>query len=190
MLKKIVLVILAVAVSILITQIEVRTEPESSNIEPLKIEEKIINNKDIGKVEIVKKIANTFPENKEVMVAIAIEESNLNPNAIGYNCFYKLGGETYDTLIKRKIDLNSVSKTRLTNYVSTFCRKGHEKYSWSQDGGIMGINGAKAHEMNVDQNLLKAKKIYSSQGITAWTSYKTGRYKANLAEAQRLLNLL
>jgi hypothetical protein len=136
---------------------------------------------------IVQKIAEAFPNNKEVMVAIALEESGLTLDKTGYNCFYKLGGTTYDSLIERNIDLNSVSKERLKGYVSTWCRKGHEKYAWSKDGGLLQVNNAKPIHYTLDGNLEEAKRRYKEKGLNAWVSYSTGRYQKHLAEAKKLL---
>jgi hypothetical protein len=139
------------------------------------------------KLSIVKKIADKFPNHKETMVAIAIEESQLNPNSIGYNCRYKIEGDTFDNLTKVKIDLSNIVKEKKTGYVSTFCRKGDEKYAWSKDGGVLQINNPTPYELTVNGNLERAKEKLETQGLTAWTSYSTGRYKANLKEARNLL---
>lgn len=137
---------------------------------------------------IVDKIADTFPENTEVMVAIALKESGLNKNATNYNCFYKVGGDTYDKLIKTYIDISVVSKTRQKGYVSTFCRKGHEKYAWSKDGGIFQINNPTEEHYTIEGNLATARHKYDTQGLIAWTAYKTGAYKKYIPLARDLLN--
>jgi len=186
--KKIILALLFILFCLLINPWA--NQISEQEVEPVIEVQKEIPVKDISKVEIVKKIAQTFPENKEVMVAIALEESALNPNAVGYNCYYKLGGETIDSLTKNKIDLNSISKTKQKGYISTFCRKEHRDMAWSTDGGIMGIHKATNNEMSVNVNIQKARKIYDTQGILAWSSYSTGRYKENLNEAKRLLELI
>ena len=138
-----------------------------------------------SKQEIVKKIAVAFPNNKEVMLAIAIEESGLNPNAINYNCRYKIGGSTYDKLTQLNIDLNTVIKERKAGYVSTWCRKGHEKFAWSVDGSLFQINGVS--KLSVDESIKRAKIKYETQGLTAWVAYKTGGYKKHLETARELL---
>ena len=134
---------------------------------------------------IVQKIAEAFPNNKEVMVAIALEESGLNNNAVNYNCRYKIGGQTYDKLTHLYIDLNTVTKERKKGYVSTWCRKGHEKYAWSMDGSLFQINGYS--KLTVDESIEKAQEKYNTQGLNAWVSYSTGRYQKHLAEAKKLL---
>jgi hypothetical protein len=188
--KKIIIALVFILGCLLINPWANQISDKAKEVEPIIEVQKEIPVKDISKVDIVKQIANTFPENKEVMVAIALEESALNPKAIGYNCYYKLGGDTIDSLTKNKIDLNSISKTKQTGYVSTFCRKEHRDMAWSTDGGIMGIHKATTHEMSVNVNIQKAREIYNTQGINAWSSYTTGRYKDNLVEAKRLLELI
>lgn len=135
---------------------------------------------------IANKIKEVFPENPKVMVAIAIEESRLNPKAKGYNCYYKLDESgVYDPLLHRKINITFVYKQREKGVVSTFCRKGHEAQAWSSDGGIFQINGK--HVTDVDHNLELARHKYDTQGLDAWVSYNTGRYKKHLPEATKLL---
>lgn len=144
--------------------------------------------KQTSKEYIVGKIKETFPEQTKVMLAIAIEESRLDPNAKGYNCYYKLSstGE-YDNLIRRKIDITFVYKKRESNQiVSTYCRKGHEKYAWSTDGGLYQVNNAK--NLDLEHNLIQARQKYDTQGLSAWVSYTSGRYKKHLATAEKLLD--
>ncbi len=126
------------------------------------------------------------------MLAIAIEESSLNPSKINYNCRYKKTTEnngTFDKLTGNWLSLDNVSssKTSITGYVSTWCRQGQEKFAWSKDGGVFQINNPTANDFNVDNNIISAKAKLSTQGLKAWTAYTTGRYKDNLIEAKKLL---
>lgn len=183
--------ILLIAVIALSVKPEVATVPEQVEIK----KEIVVETKKPKssfytdeKKAIAKKIASTFPENKETMVAIGLKESGLNKDATSYNCYYKTGGDTYDSIVKKYIDISTVSKTRLSGYVSTFCRKGHEKYAWSKDGGVLQVNKPTDYHYTVEGNLATARIIYDNQGLSAWTAYNTGAYKKYLPTARELLN--
>ncbi len=87
---------------------------------------------------IEEKIADTFPENPSIMIAVAKAESGLNPLATNRN---KNG---------------------------------------TRDIGLMQINSIHGYGdldmMDVDKNLDAARKIYDSQGITAWAAFNNGSY--------------
>jgi len=122
-----------------------------------------------------------FPEEPEIMLAIAKAESSLNSKAESYNCRYKLGGKTYDKLTQTYIDLETISKKRLPGYVSTFCRSGHEKFGWSKDSGLFGINSVHTtEELSIEEHVKLARKIYDSETKNAWVSYKHGLHKKYL----------
>jgi hypothetical protein len=134
---------------------------------------------------IVQKIAETFPEEKKTMLAIAIAESGLKTTAVNYNCRYKVGGSTYDKLTDTYIDLKMTSKSQKGGYISTWCRKGDNAKAWSKDGSIFQINGIQTD--SVDENIRLAKQKYDTQGKKAWVAYKTGSYTKHLKEAEQLL---
>lgn len=128
------------------------------------------------------------------MVAIAIEESGLNPNATSYNCRYKIATKAdknreFDKLTHAWINLDKVSSSKVSvkGYISTYCRNGQTNLAWSKDGGLLQINNPTLADYNVDINLQKAKDKFETQGLGAWTAYSTGRYKANVEEAKKLL---
>lgn len=134
--------------------------------------------------ELIKKY---FPEKPHIMIAIAKEESQLDPNAVNYNCRYKIStkGATrttvYDSLTHTYIDLAVVSKERLKGYVSTWCRPGHSVYAWSKDSGLFGINSVHTTEkLSPEEQVKLARAIYEKYGLDAWVSYKTGRYLKHL----------
>lgn len=148
-----------------------------------------------SKLDLVKKIAEAFPNHKTIMVAIAIEESGLNPKATSYNCRYKIAtkddsNREFDKLTRAWINLDKVSssKKQVSGYVSTYCRKRQENLAWSKDGGLLQINNPSKEHYIVENNLETAKNKLESQGLNAWVSYSTGRYKANLDEAKQLLS--
>lgn len=157
--------------------VEIINVSEQPKIAPVSVEKpkKVVSTKEQEKLEIVRKIAEQFPEHKTVMVSIALEESRLNPNAIGYNCFYKNG---------------VVYKERVTGAVSKACLAEHRSYAWSKDGGVLQIHQPTAKEMTVDGNLASAKQKFDIQGLSAWSAYNSGRYKKNIPEAQRLLAMI
>lgn len=132
-------------------------------------------------------IEKYFPEKPHIMYAIAKEESALNPNAVNYNCRYKISqkGKTkttvYDSLTATHIDTAIVSKERLPGYISTWCRKGHFQYAWSKDSGLFGINSVHTtQQLSPEEQVKKARAIYEKQGLNAWVSYKTKRYQRHL----------
>lgn len=142
------------------------------------------------KLEVVRAIAKTFPDNAQKMVAISIEESGLNKNIVGYNCRYKIGGATHDSLTGYNIDLSNISKESKKGYVSTFCRAGHEKFAWSKDGGALMIHQPTAYEMTLKGNMETARNKYDKAGLNSWVAYSTGRYAKHLKEADKLLAMI
>lgn len=113
-------------------------------------------------------IEKYFPEEPEVMLAIAKAESSLNSNAINYNCFYDKKG--------------NVHRTRPKGGVSKQCNKGHEKFAWSKDGCAMQINSIHGFDITTPEGcFMAARKVYEQQGKRAWVAYNTGAYKKYLA---------
>lgn len=131
-------------------------------------------------------IKEHFPEEPKTMLAIAKEESGLNPNAESYNCRYKLSKKgakdtVYDNLTHTYINLGVIVKKKQPGYVSTWCRPGDQKYGWSKDSGLFGINSVHTDEkMTPLEQVQLARKIYDTEGKNAWVSYKTGRYEKHL----------
>lgn len=172
-----------------VRQSEVNVKEVLSAIYPKKVVKKTVSkphynhNETMVERELKYKpiIAKYFPEETEIMLAIAKAESSLNSKAESYNCRYKLGGKTYDNLTKTYIDLETISKKRLPGYVSTFCRHGHEKFGWSKDSGLFGINSVHTtEELSIEEHVKLARKIYDSETKNAWVSYKYGLHKKYL----------
>lgn len=96
--------------------------------------------------QIISLIKKTFPENPEVMVAIAKSESgkSLNQNAVNIN------------------------------------RNG------SKDCGLMQINSIHGYDCEwlkiPENNMIVARKIYDTQGLSAWVSYNSKNYLYNLPQ--------
>ena len=172
------------------TTLEQSIKKEDKTSQKAKIQAKTPHQESLiqHKEEMAQQIAEVFSENPVTMVAIALAENRtLDPKKTNYNCFYKLGGDTYDSLIQRNIDLNSISRERLKGYVSTWCRSGHQKYAWSTDGGLLQVNDPKPEHYTVEGNLEEARRKYELQGFKAWTTYKSEEYKKYLALAGELL---
>lgn len=143
-----------------------------------------VNNEDLYYLDLIKKY---FPEKPHIMVAIAKEESQLDPNAVNYNCRYKISSKgatpttVYDSLTHLYIDISIVSRDRLKGYVSTWCRPGHSRFAWSKDSGLFGINSVHTTEkLSPEEQVKLARNIYDTYGLEAWVSYKTGRYLKHL----------
>ena len=144
-----------------------------SAIQPKKQAKKVVSQpKDVWTAREAKYkplIEKYFPEEPEVMLAIAKAESSLNSNAINYNCFYDKQG--------------NVHKTRPKGGVSTHCKKGHEKFAWSKDGCIFQVNDIHGKDISTVEGCLQgARKVYEKQGKRAWVAYNTGAYKKYLAK--------
>ena len=103
-------------------------------------------------------IDEIFGEKAETATAVLMHESGLRLDAINYNCRY-----------------NGKSKT---------CKVGDEKNSISLDCGIAQINFkgkvCPKELLTLKGNMEAVAKIYKSQGLKAWVSFTTGRYKVYL----------
>ena len=110
---------------------------------------------------IVCKIKETFPEEPDVMLAIAIAESQLNNDAVGYNCYYE--GK------------------------STSCKKGDKHLAWSSDSGLFQIHKASEHEKTLEGNLQAARKLYDKRNKSPWCAYTSGAYLKYLPEARSMI---
>lgn len=140
------------------------------------------------KEDMAKEIAKVFPENSVTMVAIALAENKkLDPMATSFNCRYKIGGKTFDTLTGVWIDLSDIIKEQKKGYVSTWCRSGHQKYAWSKDGGLLQVNDPKPEHYTISGNLSEARKRYDEKGLNAWTTYWSKEYLEYVSQAKKLL---
>lgn len=106
----------------------------------------------------VQLIQETFPEDKEIAVAVAKAESGLNEKAKGYNCRY--------------------------NGISQSCKNGDEGKAWSVDCGIMQVNtqgqDCPNELMEIKGNLKVAKEIKEQGGWKRWWTYRTNKHLAFL----------
>lgn len=134
------------------------------------------------KQQLVKSIVEKFPEQPEIMVAIALAESGLNPQAKNYNCYYKGYWKG-----KKPIITGSVQTKKGKGIISWSCKKVDEKYAWSFDSGAFQINNPTKEQITVEGNIEEARRRYEKQGKSAWTVYRLGKYKAKLAEAKQLV---
>lgn len=100
-------------------------------------------------------IQKIFGDKADIATAVILHESQNKLDAVNYNCIY--GGR------------------------STSCRKGDESKAWSVDCGIGQINTkglvCPPKLLTLEGNMEAIEKIYKTQGLTAWVSYKTGAYK-------------
>lgn len=132
-----------------------------------------------GKISLAKEIINTFPEHPEIALAIMLQESNLNPKATGYNCFYDQDG--------------IVHKNRVPGSYSTHCKPNDRVYAWSVDCGITQINHigkfCPDQLLDVAHSLSRAKNKYVSAKNTfrPWVAYTSKKYLQKLPEAKLLI---
>lgn len=112
-------------------------------------------------------IGEIFGDKADIALAVLKHESGLNLNAKGWNCIYQ----------KEDEDGNIID-------YSTSCKVPDRKYAWSVDCGIAQLNfrgtECPAEVMTLEGNMKQVEKIYKTQGLNAWVSYKTGRYKKYL----------
>jgi len=115
--------------------------------------------------EIVELLKIYFPDYAQARIIAAVlkHESQLNPKAKSYNCYYtNKQGKKY----------------------STFCKKGDEHKAWSVDCGIAMLNYhgkvCPAYTMDAKLSLAKTKDMVNKRGFQPWVSYNTGAYKQYL----------
>lgn len=70
------------------------------------------------------------------------------------------------------------------NGKSTFCKKEDRNKAWSVDCGIAQINVkgqiCPKELMTLEGSMKQVEKIFKTQGLNAWVSYRTGAYKKYL----------
>jgi hypothetical protein len=96
-----------------------------------------------------------FGNKTDIAFAVIMHESKEKEDAKNYNCIY--------------------------NGKSTFCKRGDESKAWSVDCGVAQINVkgkvCPPELLTKEGSLPYIEKIYKTQGLNAWVSYKTGAYK-------------
>lgn len=128
-----------------------------------------------SKKEIAQLILQNFPKNGEVMVAIALAESNLQVNAQGFNCFYKKG---------------VLYKERVKGAVSRHCDKGDEVYAWSTDCFPLQRNyvgTTKCPDVPIEQHIKEVAELSRVCDLNCWSAYNNGSWKSKLSEAKQLI---
>ena len=154
LIKKIIIVLLVIISLFLV--MEQRSVAEEQPITVALVEET-----EVEPLTFEQHIERIFGENAIVATAVLTHESSLNLKAKHYNCRYvnEVTGKTY----------------------STTCKKGDSQKAWSVDCGIAQINvkGLVCPEklITLEGNMEAVERIYKEQGLKAWVSYTTGRYK-------------
>lgn len=122
---------------------------------------KVVVKKD-SKATIEEKIQLHFPINWQDFIQIAHAESQMNPKAVGYNCYYS-GGKATTTRIKGG---------------SKACKVADRALFHSLDCGLMQMNtkAKKCDEKDVDiqyidDHLTRAAELSRMQGKCAWYGY-------------------
>jgi hypothetical protein len=117
------------------------------------------------------KIKEMFPEEPDVMLAIALSESGLNNNAMNWNCRY-----------------TKVDEFGATSTYSTSCKKGDRANAFSTDHGVFQINNATEYEKTLEGNFKAARAKYDTKlNKRHWSDYKNGKYLKYLPEAKTML---
>lgn len=114
------------------------------------------------------KIRKYFPRNATTMVAVAHAESNLNHNAVNWNCYYSHG----------------VATTTKVKGGSRSCDKKDRALAWSMDCGVLMKNyiGVKqCPKVDVDEHLQEMAELSKVRGFQPWVAYTNGSYKKYLA---------
>lgn len=113
------------------------------------------------------KIRKYFPKSHKTIIAIAKAESHMNPNAVGYNCYYYQGKAT-TTPIKGG---------------SRSCNVEDRHLAWSKDCGLLQINtkSKTCPKETIDEHLKRAADLSRVQGLNAWVTHWNGDYKEHLA---------
>lgn len=128
------------------------------------------------------KIRQHFPNHWADFIQIAHAESSMQPEAVGYNCWYN-GKAIYNKDGKLQHATGTVVyPSKVKDSYSTSCKVPHRKYAWSLDCGLMQLN-TKAKECpkeDLDTHLARAAKLSKEQGKCAWFGYKN--YKKECAK--------
>lgn len=121
------------------------------------------NPREVGVIPSVEdKIREYFPRNWKTMIAVAHAESNMDMNAVNYNCYY-FHGKATTTPIKGG---------------SKACKKEDRHLAWSKDCGILQLNtrSKECPDETIDEHLKRAADLSKSQGLEAWVTYNTKKY--------------
>ena len=145
-------------------------EPEIF-LQPVVVEEVKVKPEDLTKEDIKLKIKEYFPRSHKTMVAIAYAESNLNPNAQGFNCFYNK-------------DETVVYPTRVKGSHSTACKPAHRVYAYSTDCNVLqkNVKGQVCPKQTLDEHLQEVAELSKVQGLSAWSSFKQGKHLKYLTQ--------
>lgn len=143
------------------------------------------------KRDVAEKVLKTFGRD-EKMFAIIFAESGFDSNKVNYNCYYaKSETGTYIEALEYSIDFNNVSEVRRKGDISWSCKNHHNKYSWSQDIGLLAVNTINGAEYGkLDKNLTIAKKLLNTGSYSQWSTYTLGLHTQFNDEAKLLLSQL
>jgi len=127
--------------------------PKDYGVETYKVEHKPT----VSKITVEDKIKHYFPKHYKEVIAISYAESNMNQNAVGYNCMY-----------------NGKSKA---------CKKEDRSKAWSLDCGLLQLNtlAKTCPKEIIDKHLQRAATLSRVQGLGAWVAWKTKAYEKYLA---------
>lgn len=141
--------------------------------------------------EMVALIKKYFPKHSKEMVAIAIAESRLSYNRVGYNCFYR--GYRYTDKVTGRVRTvitdDTPLKQQTEGVLSTSCLSGDEVYSWSIDCFVLQKNypGKLECPRNVtpEQHIKESALLSEECGLDCWSSvYLNPDYKNYLKQAE------
>lgn len=121
---------------------------------------------------VEQKLSEKFtPEDARIALAVLKQESHLNTNATGYNCFYD--------------DFGNVQDTRSTTTRSKSCLPEHREHAWSLDCGIgqnnfVGVKSCPEYTRDLEWSITKMAEMHAERGFKPWVAYTKGLYKSYL----------
>lgn len=145
----------------------VYVSPEAQNAPVAIVQKKVVQS---PKSDIKELISRHFKgADAKVAYAIIKAESGGNFRSVGYNCYYTKDG--------------AVHETRVKGAHSTFCKKGHQKHSWSIDCGKIQRNfpGKKKcpeYAFDPEWSIAEMKRLHNERGWQPWVTYTSGKYLA------------
>lgn len=118
---------------------------------------------------VEQKFQRYFPKSHRTMLAIAKAESNLQEDAINWNCYYNK-------------DRSVVYETRVKGSHGAACKKEHRKYSFGVDCFVLQAHypGRKScpKDVTLDQHLEEMAELTKKRSFQPWVTFNRGLHLA------------